>query len=134
MSEVEIVEVKTADLIGPALDWAVAKAENQHVHIGLPEYGVGHRIFTVAGSGVAMVVAYRPSTDWKTGGPLIENQKLDILAPEGSTGKWSVVKVWCHGDIESTFPESETALLAICRAVVSIKIGDTVQIPKELMQ
>ena len=134
MREVEMVEVKTADLIGPALDWAVAKAENQHVHIGLPEYGVGHRIFTVTGSGVAMAVAYRPSTDWKTGGPLIDKYavKFSPLAVDmsGAPRLWDA-EPWGY---EQKDVVGETALIALCRAVTVSVLGEKVMVPKELTQ
>lgn len=141
MSEAEMVEVKTADLIGPALDWAVMYAgwgdgpDWRLIDGAL--FLIGQRDVRVGMDGIGQeetITPFQPSTRWQDGGPLIESQKLDLLAPEGSTGKWSVVKVWCHGDIESTFPESETPLIAICRAFVESNLGGAVQVPKELMQ
>ena len=39
-----LVEVKTADLTGAALDWAVAKAGRLDVHVAKPHYGAPARL------------------------------------------------------------------------------------------
>lgn len=126
------IEFKAEELTGPALDWAVAKVEKIFVHIGDPELGDDLRIFFVRGGCLATIVRYSPSTDWKIGGPLIDRYGLSLLAPEEGFSQWSVIKEWCHGSIEATYPESPTALIAACRAIVAAHLGEVVQIPAEL--
>ncbi|WP_053225270.1 phage protein NinX family protein [Pseudomonas helleri] len=70
----EFVEVKTQDLSGAALDWAVAMAEGYRVD---PE-GDGRSVISPKGvftsvsvRGAAEGFGYRPSSDWNQGGPLI---------------------------------------------------------------
>jgi hypothetical protein len=121
----QMIDVKTSELSGPALRWAVAQAERLEVTIHPPAYGNGHRI-TVKGR----PEAYRPDMDWGQGGPLIENYKLDIGAPmESKQGPWNANTEWgnplgCKG---------ETPLIAACRAIVAAKLGDTVTVPAELL-
>ncbi|RJG10967.1 DUF2591 domain-containing protein [Pseudomonas cavernicola] len=117
------IEVKTADLIGPALDWAVALAT------GADELKVG------ADGGVSCIYQlpdggcwtnyYRPSTDWSQGGPLIEKH-ITALNQSG-TETW-----WAHS--EDRLGLGPTALIAACRAIVAAKLGDTVSVPAELAQ
>jgi hypothetical protein len=130
------VEVNCSDLVGPALDWAVAQVEGVFVHIGDPELGDELRIFYVSGVHMPCVVKYRPSTEWRFGGPLIDKYGLSLIAPEEGIrdSHWCVVKEWCHGDVESTYPESPTALIAVCRAIVSARLGEVVSVPAELMK
>lgn len=129
-----VVDVQVSGLVGAALDWAVAKAENVFVHIGDPELGDDLRVFFVRGGCMATVFRYSPSTDWKIGGPLIDRYGLSLIAPEEGFSQWSAVKEWCHGDIESTYPESPTALIAVCRAIVAGHLGEVVSVPAELVE
>jgi len=128
------VEVQCGDLSGPALDWAVAKVESVFVHIGDPELGDDLRVFFVRGGCLATIVRYSPSTDWRFGGPLIDRYNLSLLAPDEGFSQWSVVKEWCHGNIEATYPESPTALIAACRAIVAENLGEVVSVPAELVE
>ncbi|MGE7352314.1 phage protein NinX family protein, partial [Pseudomonas qingdaonensis] len=41
----DLIEVKTADLVGEQLAWAVAKAEGLDVHVAKPHYGAPARVF-----------------------------------------------------------------------------------------
>lgn len=114
-----MIEVKTADLIGPALDWAVAKA------IGLEEETLDPLTWecTAYPSG-----CYNYSTDWSQGGPLIDKYigslYRDWTLSETPT---AVVEGTAHVAAGSTY------LLALCRAIVAAKLGNTVQVPAELV-
>lgn len=112
----ETVEVMTCDLEGPALDWAVAKADGWDFS---KEY---YRI---------MVQVYCPSTDWSQGGPLIEKYKLDLGAPmENIPGPWNANTEWGH----PMGTPGPTALIAACRAIVRAKLGETINVPAELIK
>jgi len=98
------MKIKTSELTGPALDWAVAKCE---------------------GSGQEL--SY--STDWAQGGPIIERGMigLEFLAGAGDAG----MDVWVAsiGGIDECGP---TPLIAAMRCYVASKLGDEVEIPEEL--
>jgi hypothetical protein len=58
------MKVKTNELSGQALDWAVAKCEGYQT---LMRRGKLETLFTENG--------WTPSTDWAQGGPIIEREK-----------------------------------------------------------
>ncbi|AMW64507.1 hypothetical protein QIT80_gp47 (endogenous virus) [Pseudomonas phage phiAH14a] len=123
----EFVEVKTSDLTGAALDWAVAKAEGlpaliypsepPYIYIDLPGRGCG---------------PYHPSHNWSQGGPLIESEELTV---EPSAWDWNGACVlWrAHQEGESAYFEHTNLLVAAMRAIAHAKLGDTVSVPKELL-
>lgn len=113
--------MKTVDLIGPSLDWAVAKCEGKEVALL-----DGEIIWRDE-------VAY--STDWAQGGLIIERECLsvakvgrsldDAIAPHPSC--------WCAHIDGASVAYGETPLIASMRCYVTSKLGYTVDIPKELM-
>lgn len=122
------VEVKTQDLSGAALDWAVAKSIGAYrgeyvVCEGgepwpawiLPEW------FPVK----ATTGAFSPSTDWAQGGPLIDKFEVEILRAG------SAIHAKRYGMTNSA-GDGETTLIAACRAIAASHFGDTVSVPKEL--
>ena len=118
----EFVEVKTSELTGAALDWAVAKAEAVELTL------VGAHPHAVVGG--RLVGNYRPSSNWSQGGPLIEKYKLDIDASmENQNGPWNAATEWAH----PLGYKGETPLIAACRAIVASVLGETVSVPKELL-
>lgn len=127
-----MIEVQAADLIGPALDWAVAKAVGECS----PQRGGG---VCVVAHGHTLH-RFCPSTEWSHGGPLIEKENLTVERSPSMRGcavvgfhNWRAVHPKNYGGLIRHTGYGETALIAACRAVVSAKIGDTVQVPKELM-
>ncbi|WP_429066987.1 phage protein NinX family protein [Aeromonas bestiarum] len=117
----KFVEVKTAELVGPALDWAVAQIEGQ-------KYIVKHITKTslnLAGQVIAVEhqANYRPSADWAQGGPLWDEWATSMEHYDG----WLVAVV--GGDAQG-----HTKLIALCRAIVAAKLGDLVQVPVELVR
>jgi len=114
----EMIEVKTAELIGPLLDWAVAQAE-----------GISLRIYhgEVLRDYDGFPQFWRPSTDWSQGGPLIEKYAIEF--------EW-VTDLALRAEIPScgTAAHARTHLVAACRAIVASVLGDTVSVPRELMQ
>lgn len=125
-----MIEVKTADLIGPALDWAVAKSEaKENVKIEQCRGADTPAFCVVLTSGVH----WTPSTDWSQGGPLIEKYRLEIVFDGSRNEGWRCVKDWCYGEVNDTYPLGETHLIAACRAVVASVFPNTVQVPAELV-
>ena len=122
------VTVKTSELIGDALDYAVAKCEGY-------EYN--------AKSGLLYKFAephFRKlySTDWSQGGPIIERESIDTFTEKksypdswlASVARYQNAKKLVGWRIHQYGP---TPLIAAMRCYVASKLGDTVQIPRELV-
>ena len=100
--------MKTSELTGAALDWAVAKCE-------------GHGIGSLDDPWFA------PSTDWSQGGPIIERECIDVMF-EGP--EWYAYMRWASG--RTIQYDGPTPLIAAMRCYVASKLGDTIDIPEEL--
>ena len=110
--------MKTNELTGAALDWAVAKAEgNVQLQYDSRE---GLIIKNILGW-----FPYRPSVAWQQGGPIIERAEIELI-PKG--GYWDAF-FSPHDHIPY---EGETLLIAAMRCYVASKLGDEVEIPEEL--
>ena len=121
--------MKTAELTGVALDWAVAVAEGG-TDFGTDGITYGFKLhgrLKVLATGWALTMSYHPSTDWKQGGPIIEREKIctDFLL----NGQWLAI---------SRTTEKQgygpTPLIAAMRCYVASKLGDNTEIPEELTQ
>jgi hypothetical protein len=113
------MRIKTSELTGAPLNWAVAKCEEACV-------GDGYYTGIVLRDGE---VKYTPSTDWSQGGPIIEHNAIH-LTPDEYLGVWSAYMTNEGEPYESTGP---TPLIAAMRCFVASKLGDEVEIPKELL-
>jgi len=122
------VEVKTADLIGRALDWAVAEVIQKPVAI------IGGVVMLQNSSG-DFVREFSPSTNWSQCGPLIEKYGLGIAKfYEPIDGPIDVGYEWAAlWRDDSARMDGPTPLIAACRAIVAHDIGDTVMVPAELI-
>lgn len=113
------MKVKTSDLSGDALDWAVAKCEGKYV-LERPSFAAFHSIG-----------AMNFSTDWAQGGPIIERE---ILAPEPLLDtNCALIKWRCRnwkGDGSDFY--GPTPLIAAMRCYCCSKLGDEVDVPEEL--
>lgn len=123
----KMVKVKTAELIGSALDWAVAKADGFRVQysrrMGLHCAEIMR--VSAAETFIRMGCSYRPSADWSQGGPLIEKYKLRLVPCDAG--------YFSYTDYMAFEGVGETALIAACRAIVYHKIGDVVSVPADLI-
>jgi len=108
--------MKTSELTGAALDWAVAEAG------GVPIYRRGVTMTRMDMDGQHY---WQPSIDWAQGGPIIEREKITI---EWTGENW-MSYIW-H-DAEFFGP---TPLIAAMRCYVASKLGDDVTLPTELEQ
>ncbi|GLO24434.1 phage protein NinX family protein [Pseudomonas putida] len=125
----DFIEVKTADLAGEALGWAVGKAEGLDLFLEPPGYnGVPWRVFARYRATVTeRTDRYNPWEDWAPGGLLIQKYRVGF-------GLYSDSFFAVTGlDDMPGDADGPTHLIAACRAVVAAKLGDTVQVPKELM-
>jgi hypothetical protein len=102
--------IKTIDLTGAALDWAVAKCEGSAYH------------------GPAWT---KYSTDWSQGGPIIEREDIGLrrgYSDDGGFDGW-VAQVWTQTTV---FEDGPTPLIAAMRCYVASKFGDEIDVPDEL--
>lgn len=75
---------------------------------------------------------WQPSADWSQAGWLIDDFNLRISSP--FHGRKAFATVQEELSCGSHAHNGETTLCAICRAAVSAKLGDEVEIPDELME
>lgn len=108
-------KMKTNELTGAALNWAVAKCE------GVPEY-----LLDKPWRASELLEPY--STDWSQGGVIIEREKICV-----STGTLAPWMAWVYDGLEMVgIEQGPTPLIAVMRCYVASKLGDTVEIPAEL--
>ncbi|MNC62647.1 hypothetical protein D3C87_1662740 [compost metagenome] len=127
-----LVEVKTAELVGPALDWCVCMvATGAEYH---DDYG--RATLVMPGAAAMMDGLKRPgyaasvpdySSDWALGGPLIDKYDVWLSDDEGAC------VASCPPHAGRFVVEGGTNLIAACRAIVNAETGDVVQVPAELV-
>lgn len=120
-------QIKTDELEGVALDWAVAKALNIECEVKCNASG---NLYIWRGNPVWS--DFKPSTDWSHAGPLIEQYKPDIMAL--CDGKFAAFLFNDIDDEESVITgEGDTYLQALCRVIINWKLGPLVEIPDALV-
>jgi len=97
------MKIKTSELTGAALNWAVEEAGDKD-HTYVPR-------------------AY--STDWAFGGPIIERNGLSVM-PDTGLDWWVAHQGTVH------YGYGPTPLVAAMRCFVASKLGDEVDVPEEL--
>ena len=103
--------MKTSELTGAALDWAVAKCERV---IGGDDLDVGF----------ILERGYAPSTNWAQGGAIIEREGISLyLYSDSEWNAHSGGKEYC----------ATTPLEAAMHCYVASKLGDEVEVPEELL-
>ncbi|PHM23284.1 phage protein NinX family protein [Xenorhabdus budapestensis] len=115
------MKIKTSELTGKALDWAVALAMGSEI------------IFTR----YRRMCIYSPSTDWAQCGKLIEEYEMDLAPVMGGTycaGLSITEGALCTDDYVSIDMYGDTPQIAICRAVVAAQLGAEVEVPDELVE
>jgi hypothetical protein len=112
--------MKTSELHGAALDWAVAKCE------GLKDFDIENLCFYDDEG-----ISFEPSCVWSQGGPIIERERIAIWFEKYDDIDlglpcWYAAK-YCEPEYHGSTP-----LIAAMRAYVASKLGDEVEIPKEV--
>ena len=111
--------MKTSELTGAALDWAVAKCEGvfpadtaRFIDIFVHQNQTGQ--------------GYCYSRDWSLSGPIIERERIDVYGFDGDS--------WGAEDNIRARQYGPTPLIAAMRCYIASKLGDEVTIPDELME
>jgi hypothetical protein len=112
--------MKTSELRGTALDWAVANCEGWkrelcYLNTEYPNY----------------------SENWSLAGPIIEREKIGVwfsdLVIDAETDEVVRGETWyAEGGDGDYVQTGATPLIAAMRCYVASKLGDEVQIPEEL--
>lgn len=114
------MKIKTSELTGAALDWAVAKAMGEDDAPGSFLDGVvPHPDY----------LKFYPSTDWSQGGPIIEREGLGVVPSADDASVWVASIFEPDWKFNRTGP---TPLIAAMRCYVASKLGDEVEIPEGL--
>ncbi len=145
------MRIKTSELTGAALDWAVAKCEDLPLKLD----PMGFRKDAPAsmqagwwvwdGEGQNQVIGHRktrrgdedgysPSADWAQGGPIIEREEIGLQrnAPCSFGREWEARGSIMAKGAGYQFAYGPTPLIAAMRCYVASKLGDDIDIPEEL--
>ena len=134
-----MAKVKTSELTGPALDWAVAKCEEGE---DLAE-GWHPHTWVRGGQHELRDTPYSPSTDWAQGGPIIEREGINLSVDyQDDALSTDMVQIGWKGNLwNNSVPGTSgflqwaygpTPLIAAMRCYVASKLGDEVDVPEEL--
>jgi hypothetical protein len=99
--------MKTSELSGVQLNWAVFEAE----------YGKPYEFTN----------AYKPSEDWAQGGSIIEREAINTEWTGIPNAQW-----FASMESEDLEAHGSTPLIAAMRCYVASKLGQEVEIPEEL--
>lgn len=111
------MKVKTTELAGAALDWAVAKCEQLE----------------------SVDYVFEPSTDWEQGGHIIEREEINLLKRDDRPWSGYAYRYGKHKKLrgqrgcEIFRATGPTPLIAAMRCYVASKLGDEVDVPEELL-
>lgn len=111
--------MRTSELIGPALDWAVAKCEDAD-----PKWA-GFSIHK--GQVWSNARIYSPSTNWVQGGPIIERERIELVCAT-SPRVWSAfITHYAQNRPHWTTQGNDPApLIAAMRCYVAFKLGNEI--------
>jgi len=132
----DLIEVPAADLSGEALAWAVGEVEGVELHLDGPrEYLTDWRVYYRRGGLVSYRFdRYNPQEDWMLGGPLADKHcKSFGMLQDGTSKKWRSV-AYKNGPLLMRLAGGDSILVAICRAIVLLHRGETVHVPKVLVE
>ena len=123
------MKIKTNELIGPALDWLVAKCNGDFTLYH--DIEDGQRFLNLWTDSAFL----HYSSNWANGGPLIERECICTYASGACSVAPKNPDYWV-AEILSTSEMitkyGPTPLIAVCRCYVASKMGDVVEVPEEL--
>ena len=118
--------VKVTELIGPALDWAVAKCEGRIETGGYGEPVVIYRELHLHYCDVVLDATYSPSTDWAQGGPIVNNNPRIVPTYDERFDSWFAYKQ------SPALYGKQDFLVSAMRAYVANKLDTEIEIPDNL--
>jgi hypothetical protein len=121
------VKIKTSELTGAALNWAVAMAE------GFPGADIRYYentkslLLQYSNGPKGWLLEY--STNWSQGGPIIEREGISPRLER----KGLYLAPYFNGVCHVGHRPGPTPLIAAMRCYVASKLGDEVDVPEELL-
>ena len=115
--------MKTSELTGAALDWAVAKCIYEPDDVVICD----GRVFAYDDA----TKGFNPSTDWAQGGPIIERERISVWF-ERHDDVDSGLPIWFAQDGYAPAMQGQTPLVAAMRCHVAGILGDEVEVPDGL--
>ena len=125
--------IKTAELTGPKLDWAVAECEKVRTYVRPCEHTM---------TGLCILDAdlvdmetddaqeLRYSRDWAQGGQILERENISV-GYQGHSGV-PLDSLWYATNRVDACGFGQKPLIAVLRCFVTSKLGDTVEVPEVL--
>ena len=110
--------MKTSELRGAALDWAVGQCEG----IAIKQWDSDRLCFLTSWGH-----DFEPSSNWVQCNKIIEREEISMWSFDDVTWKAQV-------DVNNEAFESANPLVAAMRSYVASKLGDDVEVPTELTQ
>ena len=149
------MNIKTQDLIGPALDWALAKCEGHRIQARRWGRNIEWVSLDLTNVRDDDYTTWCPSYDWAQGGPIIERENISVICAEGAYDAkrrryavyWAAEKgvkqdgivygsqgddYGQHFTIACDSVTGSTPLIAAMRCYVASKLGDEVKVPDEV--
>jgi len=116
------MKIKTSELTGATLDWAVAIAAKMTVEVQ-PAGKCGRPLYVLAAEQGCTPWIWNPSESWHQGGPIIEKHitKLEDLGDS-----------WGAEGVDAPEHFGPTPLIAAMRCHVASELGGEVEVPEEL--
>lgn len=125
------MKIKTSDLIDAQLDWAAAKCQGyveQGVY-GTPEFRDSEVYLRYCDA--VLNSCYSPTTDWAQAGPLLNQHKISRTIDH--SGLWIAYAGYNLNDEQRHMQCDRSELVAGLRCLVALNLGDTVEVPDELL-
>jgi hypothetical protein len=122
--------MKTNELTGSALDWAVATC--LEIKVTFDSWGVYYIGKVVRDDdGLGCPMPFEPSTDWAQGGPIIESEEMTLSHSPYDHVFYGRSRPWC-AEKKGRIEYGPTPLIAAMRCYVASKLGNDIDIPEEL--
>lgn len=122
------MKIKTNVLTGSALDWAVAKCK-RYSYRKADQYDADGLVVRIKGE----ECLFMPSTNWAHGGPIIKREKIGVTPASCGEFFWVAEKSCEPTSVrDNTRNIGPTPLIAAMRCYIASKLGNEVEIPKEL--
>ena len=131
------MKIKTADLIGPALDWAVGVAASMPIHVSKQtKFPTFNKVLCRMGDDDSTDFrAYTPSSNWSQGGPIIEREMINVKSNLARMREHPEYDWWadCPEKRICVSFNGPTPLVAAMRCYCCSKLGNEVDVPDELV-
>ena len=123
------MKIKTADLIGPALDWAVAKCLGVTPIAVKKNYSEGWLLYPHSNATIPLEY----SSKWSQGGPIMDKEGIYFVPlPDKGIRAFRFINGE-YLNLTDCWGENITRCVVAMRCFVASRLGDEVDIPEELL-